>query len=99
MNATLTIDKAGCVILPKPVRDALPINRGDSLERESSDDDTVLRPARGKARIHTSGFFMATHHSPPTFVTLDAEEYWKAPAGATESGVVGGLTYDALPAR
>ena len=99
MNATLTIDKAGCVKLPKPVRDALPINRGDSRERESSDDDTVLRPARGKARIHTPGFFMATHPSPPTFVTLDAEEYWKAPAGATESGVVGGLTYDALPAR
>jgi predicted nucleic acid-binding protein len=34
-----------------------------------------------------------------TFVALDAEEYWKALAGATESGVGGGLTYDVLPAR
>ncbi len=45
MNATLTIDKAGRVVLPKPVRDALQISPGDSLELESSEDHIVLRPA------------------------------------------------------
>jgi AbrB family looped-hinge helix DNA binding protein len=52
MNATLTIDKAGRVVLPKPVRDALQISAGDSLELESSEDRIVLRPARGKGRMY-----------------------------------------------
>ena len=52
MNATLTIDKAGRVVLPKPVRDALQISPGDSLELESSEDHIVLRPARGKGRMY-----------------------------------------------
>ena len=51
MTTTLTIDKAGRVVLPKPVRDALQISPGDSLELESSEDHIVLRP-RGKARMY-----------------------------------------------
>ncbi len=34
-----------------------------------------------------------------TIVALDAEEYWSAIADAAESGVAGGLTYDALLAN
>ena len=34
-----------------------------------------------------------------TFIALDAEEYWETIADAAASGVVGGLTYDALLAR
>jgi predicted nucleic acid-binding protein len=34
-----------------------------------------------------------------TFIALDAEEYWTAIADAAKSGVLGGLTYDALLAR
>jgi AbrB family looped-hinge helix DNA binding protein len=52
MNATLTIDKAGRVVLPKPVRDALQISPGDSLELESSEDHIVLRPAPSKGRVY-----------------------------------------------
>jgi AbrB family looped-hinge helix DNA binding protein len=52
MNTTLTIDKAGRVVLPKPVREALQISPGDSLELESSDDHIVLRPAVGKGRMY-----------------------------------------------
>jgi AbrB family looped-hinge helix DNA binding protein len=52
MNTTLRIDKAGRVVLPKLVRDALQINPGDSLELESSDDQIALRPARGRARMY-----------------------------------------------
>lgn len=47
MNATLTVDKAGRVVLPKPVRDELQLAAGDSLELESSEDRIVLRPVRG----------------------------------------------------
>ena len=52
MNATLTIDKAGRVVLPKPVRDAMQISPGDSLELESSEDHIVLRPAPSKGRVY-----------------------------------------------
>ena len=52
MNTTLTIDKAGRVVLPKPVRDALQISPGDSLELESSEDHIVLRPARSRGRMY-----------------------------------------------
>jgi AbrB family looped-hinge helix DNA binding protein len=52
MNTTLTIDKAGRVVLPKPVRDALEISPGDSLELESSEDRIVLRPARSAGRMY-----------------------------------------------
>jgi len=52
MVTTLTIDKAGRVVLPKPVRDSLQISPGDSLELESSEDQIILRPARGQGRIY-----------------------------------------------
>jgi AbrB family looped-hinge helix DNA binding protein len=51
MNATLTVDKAGRVILPKPVRDKLQLHAGDSLEIESSNGEIVLRPVRGTAQM------------------------------------------------
>jgi AbrB family looped-hinge helix DNA binding protein len=52
MNTILTIDKAGRVVLPKPVRDALQISPGDALELESSEDHIVLRPAPGTGRVY-----------------------------------------------
>jgi AbrB family looped-hinge helix DNA binding protein len=51
MNTTLTVDKAGRVVLPKPVRDELQLAAGDSLELESSEDRIVLRPIRGTAGL------------------------------------------------
>lgn len=51
MNATLTVDKAGRVVLPKPVRDKLQLQAGDALELESSEGQIVLRPVRGTAQM------------------------------------------------
>ena len=65
MNATLTIDKAGRVVLPKPVRDALQIGAGDTLELESSEDLILLRPARGKARIFKKNGMLVLHSDAP----------------------------------
>jgi AbrB family looped-hinge helix DNA binding protein len=52
VNGTLTVDKAGRVVLPKPVRDQMQLRAGDSLEIESSEDRIVLRPRRGGAGLH-----------------------------------------------
>jgi AbrB family looped-hinge helix DNA binding protein len=65
MNTTLTIDKAGRVVLPKPVRDALQISPGDSLELESSEDRIILRPARGNARIYKKQGMWVLHSDAP----------------------------------
>lgn len=48
MNATLTVDKAGRVVLPKPVRDELRLSAGDSLQLETAEDQIVLRPVRNR---------------------------------------------------
>jgi AbrB family looped-hinge helix DNA binding protein len=52
MVTTLTLDKAGRVVLPKPVRDELQVGPGDSLELESSEERVILRPMRGNGRIY-----------------------------------------------
>lgn len=52
MVTTLTIDKAGRIVLPKPVREELQLSPGDSLEVESSEERVILRPVRGHGRIY-----------------------------------------------
>jgi AbrB family looped-hinge helix DNA binding protein len=64
MNTTLTIDKAGRVVLPKPVRDALQISPGDSLELESSEDHIILRP-RKAGRACTKSRVWVLHGDAP----------------------------------
>jgi AbrB family looped-hinge helix DNA binding protein len=46
MNAKLHIDRAGRIVLPKPIRERLQLEPGESLEIESFDDHIVLRPVR-----------------------------------------------------
>jgi AbrB family looped-hinge helix DNA binding protein len=46
MNAKITIDGAGRVVLPKSVREALRLGPGDELEVENEDDRLILSPVR-----------------------------------------------------
>ena len=46
MVAKLTLDKAGRVVLPKPLRDELNLSPGDTLELETSGDLITLHPIR-----------------------------------------------------
>lgn len=46
MNTTVKLDKAGRVVIPKPLRDALRLDSGDSLSLEAAGDQITLRPVR-----------------------------------------------------
>lgn len=47
MTTRLVIDKAGRVVIPKPLREALHLEPGDTLEMESAGERITLRPVRG----------------------------------------------------
>ena len=51
MNTRITIDKAGRVILPKPVRDALCLEAGDTLELSFHGENISLRPVRNTSPL------------------------------------------------
>jgi AbrB family looped-hinge helix DNA binding protein len=51
MTTKLTLDKAGRVVLPKPLRDELELAAGDTLELESRGEQITLRPVRGSAPL------------------------------------------------
>jgi AbrB family looped-hinge helix DNA binding protein len=47
MTDRLTLDKAGRVVIPKPLRDQLQLAPGDVLDLDSSGEQIILRPVRG----------------------------------------------------
>jgi len=51
MMTKLTIDGAGRIVLPKPLRTKLDIGPGDLLELESVGERITLRPVRGGAPL------------------------------------------------
>lgn len=51
MNTTVTIDKAGRVVIPKEIRDRLRLEAGDTLALESEDEHVTLRPLHGGAPL------------------------------------------------
>jgi AbrB family looped-hinge helix DNA binding protein len=51
MNITLTLDKAGRVVIPKSLRDELHLEPGDTLELESEGERMMLRPVRSASPL------------------------------------------------
>ena len=51
MTTKISVDKAGRVVLPKPVRDRMRLAAGDELELESEGERITLRPVRAKATL------------------------------------------------
>ncbi len=51
MAITLTVDRAGRVVLPKPVRDEMQLAAGDCLELHATEHQITLRPIRKQAPI------------------------------------------------
>jgi AbrB family looped-hinge helix DNA binding protein len=51
MTTKLTLDKAGRVMIPKPLRQELRLGPGDTLQLESEGEQITLRPMRPKALL------------------------------------------------
>jgi AbrB family looped-hinge helix DNA binding protein len=47
----VTLDKAGRVVIPKPLRDELRLEPGDALELESQGGSVTLRPVRSSTPL------------------------------------------------
>ena len=53
METTITVDKAGRMVLPKKVRDELRLEPGDTLQLVSDGEQLTLRPSRSASRLRT----------------------------------------------
>ena len=85
---TLKIDKAGRVILPKPLRDRLGLREGSELELEETPEGVVLKPAeRRPSMVRKQGIWVHTGKLPPAFdivqaIREDREERLRKLAGS-----------------
>jgi AbrB family looped-hinge helix DNA binding protein len=70
---TLKIDKAGRVILPKPVRDRLGLHEGSDLEIVETPEGVMLKPAELRpSMIKKEGLWVHTGKLPPGFDAVQA---------------------------
>jgi len=76
MITKLTIDKAGRIVLPKPVRDQLRLLAGDAFLLDSSGEKITLRPVRKNAPLRKKcGVWVYSAGEPlAAFVVQDTEE-------------------------
>ena len=65
MNTRLVIDKAGRIVIPKPLRKELQLEPGDTLELESGGEQITLRPARGTGPIRNEHGIWVLHTGEP----------------------------------
>jgi len=72
MTTRITLDKAGRVVLPKPLRDELELSAGDTLELESRGEQIMLRPVRGSTPLEKErGIWVYRTGRPLTAATTD----------------------------
>jgi len=70
---TLRIDKAGRVILPKPVRDRLGLREGTALEMQETQDGVILKAVENRpAMTRRDGLWIYTGELPAGFDTVQA---------------------------
>lgn len=73
MNIRLSIDKAGRVVIPKPMREALHLGAGDTVEMESSGEQITLRPLRGSGPLTKDHGVWVFHAGQPMAASLTDE--------------------------
>jgi AbrB family looped-hinge helix DNA binding protein len=73
MNTRLIIDKAGRVVIPKPLRDELHLEPGDSLEMESAGEQITLRLVRGTGPLTKEQGVWVFHSGEPLLASATDE--------------------------
>ena len=99
MTTHLVLDKAGRVVIPKPIREELHLEPGDSLQMDNTGEHITLRPLRGTgplAKEHGVWVFR-TGNALPASVTDDLlqrirDERDEANLGEKKSGGKNGAT-------
>ena len=72
MVPKVMMDKAGRIVVPKPLRDQLQLAAGDELDVDSSDDRITLRPLRGTAQLRKKrGVWVFRCGEPLSAATVD----------------------------
>ena len=72
MNTTVTLDKAGRVVIPKTLRDELHLEAGDRMELESEGESVTLRPVRSASPLRKEhGVWVFRTGQPMTASTTD----------------------------
>jgi AbrB family looped-hinge helix DNA binding protein len=51
VTTKITVDKAGRVVIPKPLREQMRLAPGDTLQLESEGDRITLRPVRPQSTL------------------------------------------------
>ena len=79
MRTTLTLDRAGRVVLPKALRSELHLSPGDTFEIINEGDEITLRPLRPKALLKKElGVWVyqgeSTHASIPGLIDREREK-------------------------
>jgi len=70
MTTKLTLDNAGRVMIPKPLRQELHLGPGDTLQLESEGEQITMRPIRAKALLKKErGVWVYQGESTETSVT------------------------------
>jgi AbrB family looped-hinge helix DNA binding protein len=70
---TLKMDKAGRVILPKPLRDRLGLHEGSDLEIQETPEGVMLKPAgRRPSMVKKQGLWVHTGKLPTGFDAVQA---------------------------
>jgi AbrB family looped-hinge helix DNA binding protein len=73
MNVRLTMDKAGRVVIPKPLREESHLEPGDALEMESTGEQITLRPLRGTGPLTKEHGVWVFHTGQPLSVSSTDE--------------------------
>ena len=69
MTAKITLDKAGRVVLPKPLREQMHLGPGDTLQLEREGERITLRPVRPQAMLKKE-YGVWVYQGEPTNVSI-----------------------------
>jgi AbrB family looped-hinge helix DNA binding protein len=73
MSTRLTLDRAGRIVIPKPMREAMRLEPGDMVELEQAGDALTIRPVRGTGPlVKEQGVWVFRSGQPLDSATTDA---------------------------